>query len=329
VVAPRETLSVVRIGTRGGALALWQAAEVARILRLFYPSLIVEQQIIRTTGDRVHGLPLAQIGGKGLFTKELEEALASESIDIAVHSLKDLPTSLPDGLALGAVLKRDDPRDVLVAAPGTTLGGLPAGARVGTSSLRRRAQLLACNPRLALLDVRGNVATRLSKLDRGEFDALVLAWAGLHRLGLDDRIAEVLEPDLMVPAVGQGALAVEVRAADVRVATLVQALDHRPTRLATCAERAFLARLEGGCQVPIGALGTWQGASLTLVGIVTDVQGERSARGAEEGVVVTEGEAVGMGGRLADRLLDLGAGDILEQVRAAVRAKDTTRRDGS
>ena len=328
-MAPRETRPVVRIGTRGGDLALWQAAEVARLLRLFHPSVIVEQQIIRTTGDRVRGIPLAQIGGKGLFTKELEDALAGGVIDIAVHSLKDLPTSLPDGLALSAVLERADPRDVLVAAPGTTLGGLPPGARVGTSSLRRRAQLLACNPCLALLDVRGNLATRLSKLDRGEFDALVLARAGLHRLGLDGRVAEVLEPDVMVPAVGQGALAVEARAADVRVVTLVQALDHRPTRLATCAERAFLARLEGGCQVPIGALGTWHDDTLTLVGIVADVEGKRSVRGAEAGVVLTESEAIGVGGRLADRLLDLGAGAVLERVRAAARADEAARRDES
>lgn len=312
-----DTRAVVRIGTRGGDLALWQAADVARLIRQWHPAVTVEQQVIRTTGDQVLGMPLAQIGGKGLFTRELEEALANGVIDLAVHSLKDLPTGFPDGLALSAVLERGDPRDALVAAQGTTLRGLPAGARIGTSSLRRRSQLLAHNRHLTVLDVRGNVTTRLAKLDRGDFDALVLARAGLVRLGLDARITDVIEPDVIVPAVGQGAIAVETRTADTRVLALLDPLDHRPTHLATSAERAFLSGLDGGCQVPIGALGTWRGDTLTLTWMVSDLQGQRLVRGAEMSSVRTDAEATDMGRRLAERLVESGDAAILERVRAA------------
>ena len=316
-MAPADAVPRLRLGTRGGDLALWQAAEVARFLKVRHPTLEIEQHIIRTTGDRVAGTPLAQIGGKGLFTKEIEDALASGVIDIAVHSLKDLPTRLPDGLAVMAVLERADPRDVLVASPGTTLRQLPAGTRIGTSSLRRRAQLLAIDPALRIVDVRGNLATRLLKLDRGDVDALVLAQAGLSRLGLESRIAEVLHPDIVVPAVGQGALAVEARVGDWQVASWIEELDHRPTRLATLAERAFLARLEGGCQTPIGALGTWNNGTLTLMGIVADLQGRASVRGTESATVECERDAAAVGMRLADRLLADGARAILAGVRAA------------
>ena len=319
-MAPSDTRAVVRIGTRGGDLALWQAAEVARLIRQYHPAVSVEQQIIRTTGDQVLDLPLDQIGGKGLFTREIEEALASGSVDMAVHSLKDLPTRVPEGLALSAVLERGDPRDALVAAQGTTLGGLTAGVRIGTSSLRRRAQLLAHNRRLTVLDVRGNITTRLAKLDRGDFDALVLARAGLVRLGLDARIAEIIEPDVIVPAAGQGALAIESRAADTRLQALLEPLDHRPTRLATSAERAFLSGLDGGCQVPIGALGTWRGDTLTLTWMVSDLQGQRLVRGAEMSAVRTETEATDMGRRLAERLVESGDAAILERGRVTTPA---------
>jgi len=319
-VAPSDTRAVVRIGTRGGDLALWQAAEVARLIRQYHPAVSVEQQIIRTTGDQVLDLPLDQIGGKGLFTREIEEALASGSVDMAVHSLKDLPTRVPEGLALSAVLERGDPRDALVAAQGTTLGGLTAGVRIGTSSLRRRAQLLAHNRRLTVLDVRGNITTRLAKLDRGDFDALVLARAGLVRLGLDARIAEIIEPDVIVPAAGQGAHAIESRAADTRLQALLEPLDHRPTRLATSAERAFLSGLDGGCQVPIGALGTWRGDTLTLTWMVSDLQGQRLVRGAEMSAVRTETEATDMGRRLAERLVESGDAAILERGRVTTPA---------
>jgi len=318
---------LLRIGTRGGALALWQAGEVARRIVAGHPAVTIDLQPIRTTGDRVLATPLAQIGRKGVFTGEIEDALLEGAIDIAVHSLKDLPTRLPDGLALAAVLDRADPRDVLVAPRGTTLGGLPPGARIGTSSVRRRAQLLAAHPQLLVLDVRGNVLTRLEKLDRGEYDALVLAHAGLKRLRLEARVAEVIEVEVVVPAAGQGALAVEARDGDARVASLVRALDDRPTRLATCAERAFLARLDGGCQAPIGTLGTWADSVLTLVGLVADLRGIRVVRGNSQAAVHTEAEAEELGVRLAERLLQQGAADILADVHAIPRGGPGLDRD--
>ncbi|MEW5984681.1 MAG: hydroxymethylbilane synthase [Acidobacteriota bacterium] len=305
------------IGTRGSDLALTQTSEVARRIQTHHPGIRVDLRVIRTTGDRELGARLARIGGKGLFTKELEDALLRQEVDLAVHSLKDLPTRMPEGLALAAVVEREDPRDALVAAPGITLRQLPAGARIGTSSLRRRAQLLARYPNVAVLDVRGNVPTRLARLDRGDFDALVLARAGLARLGLLDRVAEVLDADEMVPAVGQGALAVQARAGDARVLDALSALDHEPTRLATAAERALLARLEGGCQVPIGALGTWRDGSLRLDAVVADLDGSTIVRGQEASRVRTESDACSLGARLAERLLDQGAAGILERVRAA------------
>jgi hydroxymethylbilane synthase len=323
----RHTALVLRLGTRGGALALWQAAEAARVIAARHPQVTVDTRVIRTTGDRVPSTPLAQIGSTGLFTREIEEALLEDAIDIAVHSLKDLPTRLTAGLTVAAVLERADPRDVLVAPPGTRLDDLPAGSRIGTSSMRRRAQVLARRPELLMLDVRGNVPTRLTRLDRGEYDALVLARAGLQRLGLDARVAEVIEPEIVVPAAGQGALAIQARSDDVRVTTLLQGLDHRPSRLATSAERAFLARLEGGCQAPVGALGTWADDLLTLTGVIATLRGERAVRGSSQGVVRTEAEAEEVGVRLADRLLQQGAADILAEVRALARGNGATGRD--
>ena len=307
----------IRIGSRGSDLALRQAEEVAAHLRASAPGLEITHVVIQTTGDRMLDVPLARVGGKGLFTRELDDALLAGSIDLAVHSLKDVPTACPDGIVVTVALAREDPRDVLVAPSGATLETLPHGARIGTSSLRRRAQLLARRPDLRVLDARGNLATRLAKLDRGEFDALVLARAGLVRLGLAGRIAQVIAADVLVPAVGQGALAVESRAADERVGVLLNLLDHRPTRLSALAERAFLARLEGGCQVPIGAFGTWEAATLTLRGIVADVDGRGSVCGAEIASVERDSEAAEAGTRLADRLIGDGARAILDRVRAA------------
>lgn len=316
-MASHDRNSLLRIGTRGSELALKQTSLVARLIQARHPHITVEPQVIRTTGDRVLGKPLAGIGGKGLFTRELEDALQGWDIDVAVHSLKDVPTRMPTGLTIAAVLEREDPRDVLLAQPGARLDTLPDGARIGTSSLRRKALVLAHRPTLTVLDVRGNVPTRLARLDRGEFDGLILARAGLARLGLLDRVADVLDPALMVPAVGQGALAVQARVGDSRVLELLAALDHRPTRLATFAERGLLARLEGGCQVPIGALGTWAGETLTLVGVVADIDGSMVVRGAEMAPVQDGAEASELGRRLAERLLVQGAGDILARVRAA------------
>jgi hydroxymethylbilane synthase len=226
-------------------------------------------------------------------------------------------------------LERADPRDAVVAPPGSRLCSLPPGARIGTSSVRRRAQLLARHPQLVVRDVRGNVPTRLAKLDRGEYDALVLAYAGLQRLGLEGRVAEVIDVEVVVPAAGQGALAVEARAGDTRVAALVQALDHRPTRLATCAERACLARLDGGCQTPIGVLATWADHVMTLVGVVADLSGTRVVRGGSHTVVSTDAEALDAGVSLAERLLEQGAAEILGETRAVARGNPGAALDES
>jgi hydroxymethylbilane synthase len=302
---------ILRLGTRGSALALRQASEVARLILAGHPDVTVDTRVIRTTGDHVSATSVARIESTGLFTREIEEALLEGAIDIAVHSLKDLPTRLAGGLTLAAVLERADPRDVLVAPPGTRLADLPPGSRIGTSSVRRRAQVLAYRPGVAILDVRGNVPTRLARLDRGEYDALVLARAGLQRLGLDARVAEVIEPEIVLPAAGQGALAVQARSNDDRVSAIVKGLDHRPSRLATTAERAFLARLDGGCQAPVGALGTWVDDMLTLTGAVATRRGERVVRGSSQAIVRTDGEAEGLGVRLAKHLLRQGAAEIL------------------
>jgi len=297
----------LRLGTRGGDLALWQAREVARLVTGAHPDVTVEIIVIRTTGDRIIAAPLARIGGSGVFTREIEDALRTGTIDVAVHSLKDLPTRISAGLVIGAIPERADPRDALVAPPGTRLGSLPAGARVGTSSPRRRAQMLACNPRVAALDVRGNVPTRIAKLDRGDYDALILAHAGLSRLGLDARIAEIIDPEVIMPAPGQGALAIEARSGDEEVLGLIDALDHHPTRLATDAERAVLARLEAGCHAPVGALGTWDADTIWLRAVVSAPDGSRVIRAEWRGAVHQPSDARAAGVALADALLDQGA----------------------
>jgi len=311
-----ETL---RLGTRGSPLALWQADEVERRLRAAQPELRVEREILKTPGDRAQGEALFRLGDKGLFTKDVEMALADRRIDVAVHSLKDLPTAVAPGLVVGAVLEREDPRDALVSA-GPRLDALPRGARMGTSSLRRRAQLLALRPDLRIVEVRGNVATRLAKAERGECDAVVLARAGLLRLGLADRAVEVFDPERLLPAVGQGALAVEVRTDDTRLLELVARLDHRETRLSVSAERSLLARLEGGCQVPVGALAAFGDGGLHLRALVADVDGGRVVRASGSARVATEADARALGDRVAGQLLAEGAGDVLDRIRAAGRA---------
>lgn len=320
-----ETL---RIGTRGSRLALLQAGTVATRLTASRTDLEVRLTRIRTTGDKILDAPLSRIGDKGLFTKELEAALMDGGVDLVVHSLKDLPTRLPAGLALGAILEREDPRDVLVSSSGHRLADLPPRSRIGTSSLRRRSQLLAFRPDLVVEDLRGNVPTRIEKTERGEYGAVVLARAGIVRLGLESKITEALDPDVVMPAVGQGAIAIEIREGDARTIALTQALDDRPTRLAVLAERALLRRLEGGCQVPIGALGTLDGGRLVLRGLVADLEGRTVVRAREEGVIAPgepgsifagepggiEREAEAIGERLALRLLEMGARPILEEI---------------
>lgn len=304
-------MAQLRIGTRGSRLALWQANHVRELLAR--ANLEAELEIIRTTGDKITDVPLAQVGGKGLFTKEIEEALLAERIDLAVHSLKDLPTQLPPGLKLGAVTRREDPRDALVSGNGKRFAELPPGARLGTSSLRRQVQLRNLRRDLIIEPLRGNLDTRLRKLDAGQYDAIVMAAAGLKRLGWEERATQFFAPEEMVPAIGQGALAIEVRADDPQVAAVLAVLNHAETATTTAAERAFLARLGGGCQVPIAAHARVVGTELHLVGLVAGPDGSPLVRGSVTGRPEA-GEALGM--RLAEDLLKRGATEILEAMRA-------------
>jgi hydroxymethylbilane synthase len=303
----------IAIGTRGSSLALWQTQYVVERLKAASPELDLQVKTIQTRGDLVRDRALSQVGGKGLFVKEIENALASGEIDLAVHSLKDMPTGQPRGLMLGAFLERADPRDALVVRSGKgDLGSLSTGARVGTSSLRRRAQLLAARPDLQVLDLRGNVDTRLRKLREGQYDAVVLAVAGLVRLGHAGAVSQVLPVGLMLPAVGQGALCVETRAGDDEILQTIDPLDHAPTRLAAAAERAFLRRLEGGCQVPIGAYAEVKDNVLHLQGLVAALDGSRQVRDEISG---PPAGAEIMGTELAERLLAAGGDAILKEVR--------------
>jgi hydroxymethylbilane synthase len=303
--------TTLTIGTRGSRLALWQTNWVKAQLETHHPHVQVEIKTISTKGDRVLEVSLPTLGeqGKGLFTKELEDEMFAGAIDLAVHSLKDLPTGLPAGLTLGAVCEREDVRDALVGGAGVgSFADLPQGAVIGTSSLRREAQLRFARPDLRVVAVRGNVDTRLRKLDAGEYDALILAAAGLIRLQYSRRITEYLGPDLMLSAVGQGALAIETRDGDERVESLVRTLDHQPTRLACTAERRFLKGLGGGCLVPIAAYCQVDGDSLRLAGLVAKPDGSEIIRGE---MVATAEMAEDLGQRLADQFLDRGAGRLL------------------
>jgi hydroxymethylbilane synthase len=308
----------VRVGSRASALARWQTEHVISQLEAAWPGLQCERVLIRTLGDRVTDVPLPRIGDRGLFTKEIEDGLRSATIDVAVHSLKDLPTEMPPGLALGAVLPREDSRDVLVARDGSTLATLRPGARVGTSSIRRRAQLLALRPDLQMLDIRGNVPTRLEKVTAGAYDASLLALAGLKRLGLAASASEVLGPETMLPAPGQGALAVQVRADDRRVLDLVGRLDDGPTRLATACERGVLGALEGGCQAPVGTWTVWTGSTLRIDAIVASFDGQRIVRTSAAATVGSETDALALAQRAAATLRAAGAEAIIAECRAAV-----------
>ena len=299
------------IGTRGSKLALWQADYVEQRLREEYPGLQVTQKRISTKGDRILDVPLAKIGGKGLFTKELEEEMLSGSIDLAVHSLKDMPAKVPDGLMIAAVTKRLDPGDALVSNRFSSFSELPQGARVGTSSLRRRAQLLCARPDLTMIDLRGNVNTRLRKMDEGEYDAIVLAVAGLKRLGFADRIREVLPQTMVLPAVGQGALAIETRADDKETRDMLAFLRDDETICCAEAERSFLARVEGGCQVPVGVYATAEGDDLKVEAVIASLDGRRSYRGTVNGA---KADAAKLGKGLAEKLLNEGGAKILQEL---------------
>ncbi|HUA21113.1 MAG TPA: hydroxymethylbilane synthase [Bryobacteraceae bacterium] len=300
---------MLTIGSRGSQLALWQAHWIQARLESLGERCQLE--IIHTTGDKITDVALSKVGTKGLFTKEIEEALLAGAIDLAVHSLKDMPTDLPAGLTLSAIPEREDPRDALV---GRKLAELTTGARVGTSSLRRAAQLRALRPDLEIENIRGNLDTRLRKLDEGRYDAIVLASAGLRRLGWDNRIAELLDPEVMCPAVGQGALAVETRADSGAAFQISKRLEHAETRIAVTAERAVLASLGGGCQVPIGAHATVEGGRLHLRAIVVSPDGSQLIRKQSSGAIA-EGEMLGRA--LGGELLAEGGREILEAVYGA------------
>lgn len=302
----------IKIGTRESALALWQTNWVLHLLKQNHPSVQFSIIPIKTKGDKILDVALAKIGDKGLFTKELEIALLEKKIDLAIHSMKDIPTALPAGLKISAVSQRTDPRDVLLSLNGFTLDTLPLGAKVGTSSLRRKAQLLKYRGDLNISDLRGNLNTRMARLERGEFDAIVLAKAGVERLGMEKRISEIISLDVCLPAVGQGAIGIETRVEDVQTNELVSAIHHPATADAIFAERSLLRELEGGCQIPVGALGRIEGDDLLLDGLVASLNGDRVVRLTASGPR-TKPEDIGH--ELAVRLKEKGADTILKQVR--------------
>jgi hydroxymethylbilane synthase len=303
-------LRPLRIGTRGSLLAKWQAESVRKQL-FALAGVEAEILIIKTSGDKMQQSPLTQIGGKGIFIKELEDALLDESIDLAVHSVKDIPTETPSRLSFPAVCRRDDIRDCLISATGSMLSNLKRGARVGTSSLRRQAQLLHLRPDLDIRELRGNIDTRLRKVGDGQYDAIVLAKAGLDRLGWSDRISEVFSPEVFMPAVGQGAIAVETRLGDNETADLLAKLDDAETRSSIIAERAMLKTLQGGCQVPIGAWARIERGEMVIEACVTSADGLQFVK---QRLTGTPEQSVELGERIARMLITAGAQNILGEV---------------
>jgi len=301
----------IRIATRKSPLALWQAEYVKKCLLELYPALKVELVKMTTKGDQILDSPLAKVGGKGLFVKELETGMLEGQADIAVHSMKDVPVEFPEGLHLAVVCEREDPRDAFVSNKYTSFDALPNGAIVGTSSLRRECQLRVVRPDLSIVSLRGNVNTRLKKLDNNEYDAIILAAAGLKRLGYEHRIQEHLEIGLSLPAMGQGAVGIETRIADKRVNDLIAPLNHEPTAIRITAERAMNARLEGGCQVPIGGYAELDHGVILLRGLVGRPDGSEIVRGDISG---RPEDAAELGYVLADDLLSRGAKEILKDV---------------
>ncbi len=302
------TSSRLVIGTRGSDLALWQANHVADELRRLHDGLTVELTIVKTQGDKIQDRPLHEIGGKGLFVREIEQRLLDGEIDLAVHSMKDLPAFMPEGLVLAATPPREDPRDALVGPAGSTLATLPPGTRLGTGSLRRGALAKRINPELTIVPIRGNVPTRIGKVDSGEVDAVLLAAAGLRRLGRDDRIVESLEADVFCPAPAQGILALQTRADDDSARTLVGALTDETTTVRAAAERGFLQKLGAGCTVPVGCYATVDDQTVTIQGLVVHPSGHPCFSAGTEGPV---GDAAELGAMVAEALLALGAGAIV------------------
>ncbi|GAV31687.1 MAG: hydroxymethylbilane synthase [Anaerosomatales bacterium] len=306
------------IGTRGSKLALWQAEHIKGMVEEI-TGLPVRLKVIKTTGDKILDVPLAKVGGKGLFTKELEVALMAGEVDMCVHSMKDVPTELPEGLFIAAMPERVDPRDVIVSGAGYTLDTLPEGARVGTSSLRRVAQVRNLRPDVEIVDVRGNLDTRMRKAEEGVVDAVILAAAGITRMGWADRITHYIEPEQMISAVGQGAIGVEIREDDEEMRHLMERIGHPETMECVTAERVVMRRLEGGCQVPIGAYARIEGATMVMDAMVGSLDGSTIIRRHVEGPAE---DPVALGERMVRELLDGGAGEILAEIRGAERADE-------
>ena len=305
-----ETLVV--IGSRGSLLAITQTTWVKDHIQFFRSDLDFHIKKITTSGDKITDVALAKIGGKGLFTKEIENELLAGIVDLAVHSMKDLPTQMPEGLKIGCVPLRENPHDVIVSRNNTKFSDLPEGAVIGTCSLRRKAQLLAVRPDLKVVDLRGNLDTRLKKIEEGQFDAVVLACAGIRRLGRQEVISEILDSDTIIPAVGQGALCIQIREDDPATEELLRPLNHEETALAITAERALMAELEGGCQVPVGGHAKMEEGLLTLYGVVASVEGDRIIRAQDTDDPANAEE---LGKRVAGRLITMGAREILDEIR--------------
>jgi len=304
-------INELRIGTRGSPLALWQANWIKSLIEEEHEDLNVTLTTIKTSGDKIQDVPLAKVGGKGLFTKEIEESLSRYETDIAVHSMKDVPMKLPPGLGLSVITKREDPRDALISRNGKKLDDLPKGARVGTGSFRRTTQLLAYRPDLTIVPLRGNVGTRIEKMESENLDGIILAAAGLKRMGMEDKITEHIDPEIMIPGGGQGAVGIETRQDDPGVMHRVLPLDHDDTHTAVDAERSFLRRLEGGCQVPIGVYATVEGNRIHIRGMVGSLDGKEVHKAERSGVIQ---DAVQLGDECARELLDKGAKRILDEI---------------
>ena len=304
----------LRIATRKSPLAMWQAEFVKAELEKVFPALVIELLPMSTKGDKILDVPLAKIGGKGLFIKELEDSMMAGKADIAIHSMKDVPMELPEGFALGAILERHAPTDAFVSNNYATFDSLPKGAVLGTSSLRRKAQLLAARPDLDVRDLRGNVGTRLGKMDAGEYDAIVLATSGLQRLKLDERIRHEISPELCLPAVTQGTLGIEYFENDKETFEIIKVLNHRDSEIRSIAERAMNHRLEGGCQVPIGVFAELDGDKISIRGLVAELDGSVVLTASIEG---DKKDAKALGIALGEKLLDQGAKAILDEVYAS------------
>ena len=301
----------IRIGTRKSKLALWQANYIANLLKKHFPEVEVELVKITTKGDKILDVPLAKVGGKGLFVKEIEEAMLKNEIDIAVHSLKDVPTYFPEGLGLVAITEREDPRDAFLSVKYSSIEEMPPGAVLGTSSLRRKAQIMVKRKDLDIRDLRGNVDTRIRKLEDGQYDGIILAYAGLKRLGLENKAKQVFSPDYMIPAVAQGFLGIEARIDDDKTKEIVSVLNHKESEIRAKAERAFLKTLEGGCQVPLAGYSEIVDGKLKITGFVSDLEGKRVFK---DTIVGSTEEPENLGEKLAKNLLDMGAKEVLEEI---------------